>query len=148
MIQRKQTLFLLLAFILTVVCMSLQVATFYEDSSVEFARVYNLWITDGQGHHSFRSIQLFVTLMLSALLSLVTIFTYTKRKLQARMCVLNMVLLLGWYILLAVLPQNIGGTMHLEWPAVLPAISVVLIFMARKGVLSDERLVRSLDRIR
>ena len=148
MIQRKQTLFLLLAFILTVVCMSLQVATFYEDSSVEFARVYNLWITDGQGHHSFCSIQLFVTLMLSALLSLVTIFTYTKRKLQARMCVLNMVLLLGWYILLAVLPQNIGGTMHLEWPAVLPAISVVLIFMARKGVLSDERLVRSLDRIR
>lgn len=148
MIQRKQTLFLLLALILTVVCMSLQIATFYGDSSVEFARVYNLWITDGQGHHSFRSVQLFVALMLSALLSLITVFFYTKRKLQARMCILNMVLLLGWFVLLAVLPQTIGGIMHLEWPVLLPAISIVLIFMARKGILSDEKLVRSLDRIR
>jgi hypothetical protein len=148
MIQRKQTLFLLAALILTIVCMSMQVATLFGDSGMVFARMYNLWLTDGQGHHSFRSAPLFVCLLLSALLTIVTIFMYQNRKRQALMCIGNMVLLVMWYILLAVQPQFIGGMMHLEWPAVLPAVSIILTFMARKGILADEKLVRSLDRIR
>jgi len=81
-------------------------------------------------------------------LSLVTIFMYSRRKLQAQMCLLSILLLVLWYVVLAVLPQRTGGIMHLEWPAVLPAISIILTFMARKGILADEKLVRSLDRIR
>ena len=148
MIQRKQTLFLLLVLILDIVCMSMQVATFYTDSGTVFARMYNLWLTDGQGGHSFRSSLLFVMLMLSSLLSVCTIFLYTRRKLQAQMCILGILLLVGWYIVLAVLPQSIGGMMHVEWPSVLPAVSIILTFMARKGIVADEKLVRSLDRIR
>ncbi len=148
MIQRKQTLFLLIAVISSIVCMSLQVATLISDSGVVIARMYNLWLTDGQGQHSFRSAPLFVGLLISALVSIVTIFLYEKRKLQATLCLVNMLLLVLWYVVLAVLPQSLGGTMHLEWPAVLPAICIVLIFMARKGIQADEKLVRSLDRIR
>jgi hypothetical protein len=148
MIQRKQTIYLLLVVILTVVCMSSQVATMVSDSGKAFADMYNLWLTDGQGHHSFRSAPLFVCLLLSALLTIVTIFMYQNRKRQALMCIGNMVLLVMWYILLAVQPQFIGGMMHLEWPAVLPAVGIILLFMARKGILADEKLVRSLDRIR
>jgi hypothetical protein len=110
--------------------------------------VYNLWLTDGQGAHSFVAAPLFVCLMLSALLTLLTIFLYAKRKLQAKMCLLLMVLYLAWYLLLAMLPQQTGGQLLLEWTAVLPAVSIILTFMARKGILADEKLVRSLDRIR
>ncbi len=148
MIQRKQTLFLFIAIILTIVCMSMQVATMISDSGIVQARMYNLWLTDGQGQHSFRSAPLFVCLLISALVSIVTIFLYTKRKLQATMCLVNILVLVVWYVVLAVLPQSFGGMMHLEWPSVLPAISIILIFMARKGILADEKLVRSLDRIR
>ena len=148
MIQRKQTLFLLVALVLTVVCMCLQVATLVGNTGIAFAQMFNLWLTNGQGQHSFQSSPLFVCLLLSSLLSIVTIFAYTKRKLQATMCVLNILLLVVWYIVLAVLPQSIGGMMHLEWPAVLPAVVIIMIFMARKGILADEKLVRSLDRIR
>jgi hypothetical protein len=148
MIQRKQTVFLLVAFVLTLMGMSMQVGSLVGETGAVFARVYSLWITDGQGQHSFVSAPLFVALMLSALLSLVTIFLYTKRKLQATLCLLLMLLYVVWYVVLAVLPQQTGGQLHVEWPAVLPAISIILVFMARKGILADEKLVRSLDRIR
>ena len=85
MIQRKQTVFLLIAFVLTVVCMSMQVATLSADGIV-FAQVYNLWIANGQGQHSLANWPMFALLLLAALLSLVTIFQYMKRKLQAQMC--------------------------------------------------------------
>ena len=147
MIQRKQTVFLLIAFVLTVVCMSMQVATLSADGIV-FAQVYNLWIANGQGKHSLANWPMFALLLLAALLSLVTIFQYMKRKLQAQMCLLLILLYLAWYVLLAVLPQWRGGDLGLQWPAVLPMVSVILTFMARKGVLADEKLVRSLDRIR
>ena len=119
MIQRKQTVFLILAFVLTVGCMFTQMA----------------------------SLQ-FVFLILSALLSVVTIFMYNKRKLQAHMCLLNIANLLIWYLLLAVQPQPVNGMMHIEWTAALPAVCIILQLMARKGILADEKLVRSLDRIR
>lgn len=128
--------------------MSLQVATIFSDSGAMVARMYNFWLSDGQGQHAFTSAPLLVVLLLAAVLSLVTIFMYSRRKLQAQMCLLSILLLVLWYVVLAVLPQRTGGIMHLEWPAVLPAISIILTFMARKGILADEKLVRSLDRIR
>lgn len=146
MIQRKQTIFLLLAFVLTVVCMCSQVGSLVDGMSK--VDVYNLWLVDGGGRHSFGSWPLFAMLMLSSLLSLVTIFLFKKRKLQALLCLLNMLLLVVWYVVLAVLPQSLGGSLVLNWPAMLPAFAIIFCFMARKGVLADEKLVRSLDRIR
>ncbi|MBR4899212.1 MAG: DUF4293 domain-containing protein [Prevotella sp.] len=146
MIQRKQTLFLLIAFVLTIVCSCCQIGSLVSDMSV--VSLYNLWLVDEMGQHSFSTWPLLAVLILASLLSLVTIFLYHKRKLQARLCLLHMLLLVLWYVVLAVLPQSLGGSLVLEWPAVLPAVAIILSFMARKGVLADEKLVRSLDRIR
>ena len=46
MIQRKQTIFLFLAFVLTLVCMCSRIGTLYSDG-IEVARVFNLWLSDG-----------------------------------------------------------------------------------------------------
>ena len=55
-----------------------------------------------------------------------------------------MLALLAWYVLLAVY----GGPENMRWQYVLPAVAIVLLFMARKRIIKDEKLVRSLDRIR
>jgi hypothetical protein len=52
------------------------------------------------------------------------------------------VLVFVWYILLAVY-QSYVTTID-----ALPLVDAILIFLARKGILDDEKLVRAADRIR
>ena len=113
MIQRKQTLFLLLAAILVLVCF--------------FLRLFH-WID--------------IVLVVSAVLSAYTIFQYRRRIPQARLCLAGLFILLAWYIGVAALE---GEASIIES---LPMVSVILIFLARKGILDDEKLVRAADRIR
>lgn len=147
MIQRKQTVFLLLAFVLFVVTMTSRLGMLVSNG-IEVAQVYCLWLTDAAGHHAMASWPLLALLIIAAILSLVTILMYSRRILQSRLCLVLMLLVVCWYIFLAVLPQQTGGSLMLEWPVVLPMISVILTFMARRGIIADEKLVRSLDRIR
>ena len=114
MIQRIQTVYLLLAGILY------GVAAFMESSV--------LWAC--------------IVMGLMAAVSLADIFLWKQRPTQALVCLLPMAVTLGYYILLAV-QQPI-----LELYTALPLVSVLLLFMARKAILKDEKLVRSLDRIR
>ena len=69
---------------------------------------------------------------------------YEKRKLQAGLCLLAMMAMLAWYVLLAI--YAIPETMH--WQYVLPAVGLIAVFMARKGIVKDEKRIRSYDRIR
>ena len=73
---------------------------------------------------------------------------------QALFCLFNMFLLIGWYVLYFVVAQMLGdkawGAVEFRptWPAVLPAIAIICYYLARRGILADEKLVRSMDRIR
>lgn len=147
MIQRKQTLFLLAALIAVMVCSCMSVGTLTWEGMGN-AKVYNLWIADGQGHYNYSVWPMLGALILSATLSIVTIFMYTKRKLQASLCLVNMLVLVIWGVLLAVMPTMNGGNLLLSWPVVLPMAAIVFLVLARKGIMADEKLVRSLDRIR
>ena len=90
------------------------------------------------------------------LIAFVTIFLYKNRIIQARLCVINIILMLGyyalliWYTWLALnMPEIVHATsFNVEVPACLPLVSLVLTFMALRGILKDEALVRSMDRIR
>lgn len=112
MIQRKQTVFLLLACILALVCFFLRMQ----------------WID--------------AFLVVSALLSAYTIFQYRRRIVQARLCLAGLFVVFAWYIGIAVLEGKVGTV------EALPMVDAILIFMARKGILDDEKLVRAADRIR
>jgi 4-hydroxybenzoate polyprenyltransferase len=120
MIQRRQTLFLLLAAIALVVA--------------AFA---------GTG-----TLPMLIVLILSAILSVGDIFLYKNRKRQALVVLVTMFLLVIWYILMAVENRNTAGHFQLHWTHVLPMVAVFLLVLARKGIIKDEKLVRSLDRIR
>ena len=84
-----------------------------------------------------------LTLVVAAVLAALTIPLYKNRKRQARFCLLTMMLLVAWYIQLSV-----AGPASLGWQHALPLVSILLLFLARKGILRDEKLVRSLYRIR
>ena len=151
--QRKQTIFLVAAIILTVVCLCMQIASF-QTAGVNVAKVFNLWFTDPIGRHHFDVWPLFAILLPTAVIGTYTIFIFHNRKTQALFCALNALLLAGWYVCFFVVSQMVGdkswGAVEFQpsWPAVLPAVALILYLIARRAILADERLVRSLDRIR
>ena len=151
--QRKQTIFLIVAVILTVICLCMQIGAF-NLGGVDVAKVYNLWFTDPLGKHHFDVWPLMAILLPTAALGTYTIFIYHNRKVQALFCALNSLLIIGWYVCFFVVAKTVGnktwGTVDFKllWPAVLPAIALILYLMARRAILADEKLVKSMDRIR
>lgn len=153
MIQRKQTIYLLVAVVLTLICMATQIGSF-NVAGLTVARVYNIWFTDPLGKHHFDVWPLFAILLPTATIGTYTIFIYHNRKTQAMFCLLNILLLVGYYVCFAVVANVVGdkswGTVIFRptLTAVLPAIAIIFYVLARRAIIADEKLVRSLDRIR
>lgn len=150
MLQRKQSVFLFVSFVLSVVCLCLPIGELEPAGMGIGPKVYNLWIS-GNGYHDFSACPLFVLMSLSGLLSIVTVFLYRNRMLQSKLCVCNIFLSLVWYVVYAVLIKKVATpdlTFHVSFALCLPMVSILLNLMARKGILNDEKLVRAADRIR
>lgn len=150
MIQRKQSIFLLLAFIASVVCLCLPLGSIEPQGMGVGFTLYNLCLDKGSAV-DYSVCGLFGILLLSSLLSLSTIFLFRNRKFQASLCLCNEFLLVAWYIVLGVVTRNTispDADFHIAFAACLPAVAIVLNVMARAGVIHDEKLVRAADRIR
>ena len=93
-------------------------------------------------------------LLPTAVIATYTIFIYNNRKMQALFCLFNVLFIIGWYVVFFVVGQMVGDkswgavSFRPSWPAVFPAIALILYLMARRAILADEKLVRSMDRIR
>lgn len=150
MIQRKQTLFLLIAVALTVVCLCLPLGNFTPTDTLGGKSVmYNLWIAQPDGSLDFSVWALFAIMLLTCPIALMAIFSYRNRMAQSRFCMFNILLSLGWYVVYAVMAFNMdAGTFKASLTAAIPAVNIILYFMARRAILADEELVRSADRIR
>lgn len=147
MIQRKQTLFMLAALVLIIVCLCLPVATLVTQSMDIDSQVTNLWIRNKSGV-SFTSSPLFVILLLTCPLTLCAIFKYHHRLFQARLCVANMVLIVAWYAYYAFLCLTSMAVVKPHISSILPIVAAILYFVARHAILADEKLVRAADRVR
>lgn len=150
MIQRKQSIFLLVAFIVSVVCLFLPLGSFEPQTMGVSFKMYNLMVVLGSGA-DYSVCGLFGILTLSAILSAATIFLFHNRMLQSRMCLCNLFLLLAWYVVLGVQTRNAVSAdtvFHISFAACLPAVALILVFMARIAIIKDEKLVRAADRIR
>ncbi len=150
MIQRKQTIFLLLAIIAILICLAMPIAHIEAKAMMANQEVYNLWIYHANGEKTYNVWVLFVFLIISCPINLFTIFDFRNRKRQARICLFSMLLIIGWYVAYGIFSQMLSsaGLFHIRPAACFPLISFILLFMARKAILSDEALVRAADRIR
>jgi len=89
---------------------------------------------------------------ISILLSLVTIFRFKNRKSQLSLIWLNLLIticLLAWLFFTISKETEIAGTSgSYRLGAFIPVIVLVLLFLARGGIRKDEKLLKSLDRLR
>lgn len=152
MIQRIQTLYLLAAVALCIVCLCLQIGTVSAGGMV-VAREYNLWVMSSDGTVGWSVWPLFAVLTLASAVGIYSIFMFHNRVLQARFCLFCSLLMVGWYGIYAVSGHLIADSSAKETfspslTAALPLVSLVLYVLARRAIMADERLVRAADRIR
>ena len=150
MIQRIQTLYLLLVVVLgTLLCVFSPVQFLLSDA------------TEYVSLHAMDKWPLAVMTMVVPVLALVTIFLFKRRLLQARLNVMNVIFCLGFYALLALYTAYVvkgyetlgeisfaGADWYLSIWAAIPLVNIVLLMMATRRILKDEALVRAADRLR
>lgn len=88
--------------------------------------------------------------MLICTLNFITIFMYRRRVLQLRFCIYNILLLAGLtgiMLFVAYSVQNIRSV-SFGLPAVFPAVSIILHYLAFRGIRKDELMVQALSRLR
>lgn len=144
MIQRIQTLYLLSVLIITGVLTNF-LPFFTLEDGVE------LFLTNTILNNSVLVKSVGVFFILSALLSLIAIFSYKKRQNQF---VANRVnILINFYLLsvLMYLSLILPGEMQISENGIgiyFPIVNIVLLVMANKAIKKDEDLVKSVDRLR
>lgn len=144
---------MLLAVVLAVVCLNLSLGNFQPTGMGTPLIAYNLFVTGlaADGGAYWGVCPMFVILVTASTVTLMNIFAYRNRPLQAKVCSVCAFLMLGWYIaactyLMTLQPE--GYTFEPKWTVCLPLVSFILLLMSRSAILADERLVRAADRIR
>lgn len=152
MIQRIQTLFLLGAVIFLALMLFLPLAEILvEDGSRYVAGCWGL--KDDAGEVVVYTLPAGILILVSALLLLVNIFMYKRRKLQIRICVWNIILDFGlfgllYYFWVVIFRQLEIRDFQVFLPLVFPAVAIIFTYLAFRGIRKDELLIRSIDKIR
>lgn len=152
MIQRIQSAYLAISILLLIVSSCLPWGAVCNQENGDVMEVYNLYVNSGTSY-SLITLPLFLIQLVSVVLSVYTITSYANRRNQMRLCTLILILLVGWHLLATVfflvLPDaDKQESFGLHWFAVLPLVSILLTYLAKRAIRADEELVRSADRIR
>jgi peptidoglycan/LPS O-acetylase OafA/YrhL len=140
MIQRQQTLWLLLATLAAILTFMFPFATGEElVDKTTMRRLVEL--------NAGKDFFIIVLTIASVCVSTVTIFLFKDRKLQLRLCVLGIVLATGILILYIIGMQKLLSATPALW-AVLPVVVLASYIMAFRLIRKDEKLVKSLDKLR
>lgn len=88
--------------------------------------------------------------ILSALIDFYSIFRYKNRKQQILSGRLNIILnfCIFGFLLVKYYKDFAFGSQNFGYGLILPLLAVILISMANRGIMRDELLVRSMDRLR
>ncbi|MCX6316538.1 MAG: DUF4293 family protein [Bacteroidetes bacterium] len=140
MIQRQQTLWLLLAAAAGVLTFMFPFAT--GEELVAKTNMKQLVELDAGSN--------FFTLILtiaSVGISTVTIFMFKDRKLQMKLCLLGLLLSLVTLVLYILNAKKLVTVTPALW-AILPVAVIAGYYMAWRNIRKDEKLVKSLDKLR
>lgn len=162
MIQRIQTVYLIVVASLCMACFFCPVIGYYNGTAV--IGEFNNWhfsVADSAKAdlQSFAPCAMGGLLVVVFLLTIMTIFLYHYRMRQLRLVIFSTILLVGYLILLALLTTKFYFELRPEDEfsldnvgirpvAIFPVICIILNCLAIHGIRKDEKLVRSLDRLR
>jgi hypothetical protein len=147
MIQRIQTVFILVAELLVASLYTLKFADLSVNGELHTFMANGIF----KGENLvFNGLPIMALIGLIVFLHLVVIFIYKKRILQIRILVFTIVLLLGlfgmfFYFTYAGFTE---AKVAFKVPVVFPIVAAILDFLAIRAIGKDEALIRSMDRIR
>ena len=150
MLQRIQTVYLLLASISMVVSLLTHLAVFTMGGELVSFEAMGFTLN---GEIIFSTWGLFIIGNISAILSVGIVFLYNKRMLQIRLSVINIFLILGYYGLIAFYiymrnPEVESVFQNIGIGIITPFIAMIFTYLAIRKIGADEALIRSLNRIR
>lgn len=153
MIQRIQTVYLILALALMSALFYFPIAKIIGmDDHIYLLYFDGLKPAKNTSIYYMQTFPLAILLFVICMIDLVTIFLYRKRKIQMRLCIINMVLMIGspglMVFYLMYVNEKLQGVISYEYPLIFPVVAAILTYLAFRGVRKDELLVRSLERIR
>lgn len=155
MIQRVQSLYLLLTTVFSVLFLKGSIIKFIDESNnslfINFGGI-NRILAGGGAEQIEKLIPLSVLLSLVPVLSFITLFFYKKRKSQLRLatgliCIVMIQILIIVYYSYYVI-HNFNAEMLPGINLILPVLMLICSYLAYRGIKKDEDLVRSYDRLR
>ena len=155
MLQRIQTIYLLFIAILS------GITLFFSVADLINTKDNLIYLVDFNGINLIQptgNVLVSTTWLLSAfvaifgIISLITLFSYKNRVKQIRLSVINMLFMLGYYVLLVIYiwsaSKRLNTEWHLHFVVILPFICLILNYLAIGAIGKDEALVKSLNRLR
>ncbi|HEX2970115.1 MAG TPA: DUF4293 domain-containing protein [Bacteroidales bacterium] len=145
MIQRIQTVYLLLTTLAGILFLTGNILYFSDGSSVSFSGV-------SAGIEVEKNWLLSVLMAGIPLISFITIFLYRKRKLQMKLIgflitlIVIVVLFLGFYSFRTI--NKSDTSLIFNYRILIPLLMLIFSFLALRGIRKDEEIVRSYDRLR
>ena len=140
MIQRKQTLWLLLATVAAVLSFKFPFAT--GEKIVENTTM-NQVVEITAGSNLFT----IILTIISVVISTVTIFLFKDRKMQIKLCLLGFLISVGLVIVYFMQYKLLVNATPAIWSLLVVAI-IVGYYMAFRNIRSDQKLLKSLDKLR
>ncbi|MFI3285430.1 MAG: DUF4293 domain-containing protein [Rikenellaceae bacterium] len=153
MIQRIQTIYLLIATLIMASLFFVPLATFTTSGDIYDLSVMGIRSADGSMVYATQ--YLIIIAAITTLLPLINIFLFKKRMLQIRLCVVQIVLALGtlavagvyYYLSNRFFSEELTNY-SIRIACANPLIAILFDYLALKGIFKDEMLIKSLDRIR
>jgi hypothetical protein len=154
MIQRIQTIYLAFAALLSGLLLKGPILRLVGPAGEDYRLMYNGIFISGDKMPELveRSIPLTLLIFSVALLFIIAIFFFKKRKLQIRITIFSTLLSLGSFILILyyafIAGKNIGADFIFSVKMVFPLVGAISGYLAFRGILKDELLIKSYDRLR
>lgn len=154
MIQRSQSLFLLFTLIVNLLMFFIPAAEIIipgDNSYMYYTEKVTRSINGEQCFMNYNIYSMILNIII-VLMPFVTIFIYKKRLLQIRLCVFNIILMLGMTIMMYVqtsqTSQKLEADFILKTPMIFPIVGIIFTVLALRGIIKDITLLKSYDRIR
>lgn len=150
-IQRIQSLYIILSVIATVITMFSPIGCFVEYGGKNIYQFTPLHVTLN-GINDYSVAGLFAILGLSAIVGIVSLLCFKNLVLQIRLLIFNIILVVGYYMtffaLWWIVGRDLDSTLKVNWPLCLPIISIILMVMALRAIGKDKKLLRDANSMR
>ena len=147
-IQRIQSVYLLIAVVLMVLTAFFPVLTF-ELGGREF--VYGALETGKVGATHIDPLMLMLVVLIS-LLALIDIFLYKNLQRQMTVCFVDIIIGLAMLVAICIQAFVVGGmdsvVVTWQWFIALPVLAIIFLMLAHKAMANDKKKLREADRLR